>query len=74
MIFVILWSIWPPETPVDASTMNYSVLTLICEYKYIGKVFTKRGGNSSNFTRYKYISRCSVKERSKPKCQQVDHQ
>lgn len=26
MIFVIFWSVWPPETPVSASTMNYSVL------------------------------------------------
>jgi amino acid transporter len=26
MIFVIFWSVWPPLTPVDASTMNYSVL------------------------------------------------
>lgn len=26
MIFVIFWSVWPPVTPVDASTMNYSVL------------------------------------------------
>jgi choline transport protein len=26
MIFVIFWSVWPPETPVDATTMNYSVL------------------------------------------------
>ena len=26
MIFVIFWSVWPPATPVDASTMNYSVL------------------------------------------------
>ncbi|OQO05365.1 hypothetical protein B0A48_09133 [Cryoendolithus antarcticus] len=26
MVFVIFWSVWPPETPVDASTMNYSVV------------------------------------------------
>jgi choline transport protein len=26
MIFVIFWSFWPPVTPVDASTMNYSVV------------------------------------------------
>ena len=26
MIFVIFWSVWPPVTPVDASTMNYSVV------------------------------------------------
>ena len=26
MIFVIFWSVWPPETPVDAMTMNYSVV------------------------------------------------
>jgi len=26
MIFVIFWSVWPLVTPVDASTMNYSVL------------------------------------------------
>jgi len=26
MIFVIFWSVWPPATPVDASTMNYSVV------------------------------------------------
>jgi len=26
MIFVIFWSVWPPATPVDATTMNYSVL------------------------------------------------
>ncbi|KAK0099304.1 hypothetical protein ONS96_008534 [Cadophora gregata f. sp. sojae] len=26
MVFVIFWSVWPPETPVDAATMNYSVL------------------------------------------------
>jgi choline transport protein len=26
MIFVIFWSVWPPVTPVNASTMNYSVL------------------------------------------------
>ncbi|KUJ09660.1 amino acid transporter [Mollisia scopiformis] len=26
MIFVIFWSVWPPATPVSASTMNYSVL------------------------------------------------
>ncbi|KAF2864464.1 hypothetical protein K470DRAFT_267307 [Piedraia hortae CBS 480.64] len=26
MIFVIFWSVWPPSTPVKASTMNYSVV------------------------------------------------
>lgn len=26
MIFVIFWSVWPPETPVDAESMNYSVV------------------------------------------------
>lgn len=26
MIFVLFWSVWPPETPVTASTMNYSVV------------------------------------------------
>jgi choline transport protein len=26
MIFVVFWSVWPPVTPVDASTMNYSVV------------------------------------------------
>jgi choline transport protein len=26
MIFVIFWSVWPPVTPVDAMTMNYSVV------------------------------------------------
>ncbi|KAF2098206.1 amino acid transporter [Rhizodiscina lignyota] len=26
MIFVIFWSVWPPQTPVTASTMNYSVV------------------------------------------------
>jgi amino acid transporter len=26
MIFVIFWSFWPPVTPVDAQTMNYSVV------------------------------------------------
>ena len=26
MVFVIFWSVWPPETPVSASTMNYSVV------------------------------------------------
>ena len=26
MVFVIFWSFWPPATPVNASTMNYSVL------------------------------------------------
>jgi choline transport protein len=26
MIFVIFWSVWPPETPVTANTMNYSVV------------------------------------------------
>jgi choline transport protein len=26
MIFVIFWSVWPPATPVSASTMNYSIV------------------------------------------------
>jgi amino acid transporter len=26
MIFVVFWSVWPPSTPVTASTMNYSVV------------------------------------------------
>lgn len=26
MIFVIFWSCWPPDTPVSAATMNYSVV------------------------------------------------
>lgn len=26
MIFVIFWSVWPPATPVQADTMNYSVV------------------------------------------------
>jgi len=26
MIFVIFWSVWPPVTPVSASTMNYSIV------------------------------------------------
>lgn len=26
MVFVIFWSVWPPSTPVSASTMNYSVV------------------------------------------------
>lgn len=26
MIFVIFWSVWPPETPVDPTTMNYSIV------------------------------------------------
>jgi choline transport protein len=26
MIFVIFWSVWPPATPVSASSMNYSVV------------------------------------------------
>ena len=26
MIFVIFWSVWPPATPVKASTMNYSIV------------------------------------------------
>jgi len=26
MVFVIFWSVWPPQTPVSASTMNYSVV------------------------------------------------
>ena len=26
MVFVIFWSVWPPATPVDAESMNYSVV------------------------------------------------
>lgn len=26
MVFVIFWSVWPAQTPVDASSMNYSVV------------------------------------------------
>ena len=26
MVFVIFWSVWPPVTPVSASTMNYSIV------------------------------------------------
>ena len=26
MIFVIFWSVWPPVTPVDSESMNYSVV------------------------------------------------
>ncbi|QDS77060.1 hypothetical protein FKW77_007073 [Venturia effusa] len=26
MVFVIFWSVWPPATPVSASTMNYSIV------------------------------------------------
>jgi choline transport protein len=26
MIFVIFWSVWPPATPVDAESMNYSAV------------------------------------------------
>jgi len=26
MVFVIFWSVWPPETPVTAGTMNYSIV------------------------------------------------
>lgn len=26
MVFVLFWSVWPPETPVDYTTMNYSVV------------------------------------------------
>ncbi|EXJ90540.1 hypothetical protein A1O1_03643 [Capronia coronata CBS 617.96] len=26
MIFVIFWSVWPPSTPVDYQTMNYSIV------------------------------------------------
>ena len=26
MIFVIFWSVWPPGTPVDATSMNYSIV------------------------------------------------
>lgn len=29
MIFVIFWSVWPPATPVTASTMNYSVVVTV---------------------------------------------
>jgi amino acid transporter len=42
MIFVIFWSVWPPSTPVDAMSMNYSVvvtggvLILSAIWYYIG--------------------------------------
>ena len=26
MVFVIFWSVWPPATPVDAESMNYSIV------------------------------------------------
>lgn len=26
MLFVIFWSVWPPQTPVDYTTMNYSIV------------------------------------------------
>ncbi|KAF7718323.1 Choline transport protein [Penicillium ucsense] len=26
MVFVIFWSVWPPATPVDYTTMNYSIV------------------------------------------------
>ncbi|KAJ5729285.1 uncharacterized protein N7483_003793 [Penicillium malachiteum] len=26
MLFVIFWSVWPPQTPVNYSTMNYSIV------------------------------------------------
>ena len=26
MIFVIFWSVWPPETPVNSTNMNYSIV------------------------------------------------
>ncbi|KAJ5082150.1 hypothetical protein N7532_011193 [Penicillium argentinense] len=26
MLFVIFWSVWPPSTPVDYTTMNYSIV------------------------------------------------
>lgn len=26
MLFVLFWSVWPPETPVDYTTMNYSIV------------------------------------------------
>ncbi|KAJ5092069.1 hypothetical protein NUU61_006939 [Penicillium alfredii] len=26
MLFVIFWSVWPPATPVDYTTMNYSIV------------------------------------------------
>jgi choline transport protein len=26
MIFVLFWSVWPPETPVSYTTMNYSIV------------------------------------------------
>jgi len=26
MVFVIFWSVWPPVTPVNSTTMNYSVV------------------------------------------------
>ena len=28
MIVILFFSFWPPSTPVDAGTMNYSVLAL----------------------------------------------
>lgn len=42
MVFVIFWSVWPPATPVKASTMNYSVvvtggvLILSAVWYYVG--------------------------------------
>ena len=29
MVFVIFWSVWPPETPVDYTTMNYSIVVTV---------------------------------------------
>jgi amino acid transporter len=29
MLFVIFWSVWPPSTPVDYSTMNYSIVVTV---------------------------------------------
>ncbi|KAJ5663955.1 hypothetical protein N7507_004686 [Penicillium longicatenatum] len=26
MLFVVFWSVWPPSTPVDYTTMNYSIV------------------------------------------------
>jgi hypothetical protein len=26
MLFVLFWSVWPSETPVDYTTMNYSIV------------------------------------------------
>ncbi|KAJ5938208.1 hypothetical protein N7454_004550 [Penicillium verhagenii] len=26
MLFVVFWSVWPPQTPVDYTTMNYSIV------------------------------------------------